>query len=304
MARNKIQRMISWAGSRGLFNFMPDKQYLKLMFWVRMGYPLNLDNPKTLNEKVQWLKLNDRKEKYVSIVDKYSVRDIVSKQLGTQYVIPLVGGPWSSFDEIDFSLLPNSFVLKCTHDSGGVVVCKDKNTFDMEKAKKTINASLKRNYYKYSREWPYNEISPQIIAEKYIEDDTDGELKDYKILCFNGKPENIMVCTGRFSGGVKYYFFDKEWNFLRLNHGDNELPNDFSIKRPQFLHEMLDIAEKLSTGFDLARIDLCEAQGQVWFGEITLYPDSGFDTDILEETDKCFGSKLCLTKKEGERHER
>lgn len=136
MARNKIQRMISWAGSRGLFNFMPDKQYLKLMFWVRMGYPLNLDNPKTLNEKVQWLKLNDRKEKYVSIVDKYSVRDIVSKQLGTQYVIPLVGGPWSSFDEIDFSLLPNSFVLKCTHDSGGVVVCKDKNTFDMEKAKK------------------------------------------------------------------------------------------------------------------------------------------------------------------------
>lgn len=296
MKRNKIQKFIAWAGCHGKFDWLSDEKYLKLMFWARMSRKLNLENPQLFNEKIQWLKLNDRQKKYVSIVDKYEVRNYLSDLLDPKYIIPLVGGPWDNFDEIDFNLLPSSFVLKCTHDSGGVVVCKDKKTFNMEEARKKINDSLARDYYKYSREWPYKEIPHRIIAEQYLVDDQSDELKDYKIMCFNGKPDNVMVCTGRFLGGVKYYFFDREWKFLKYNHGDETLPDNFTIKKPNHLDEMLGIAEKLSAGFDLARVDLYEANDQVWFGEITLYPDSGYDTDILESTDKIFGDKLFLTK--------
>lgn len=297
MERNKFQKMIAWAGSKQKFNWLSDEYYLRLMFWARMNRKLNLESPEFFNDKVQWLKLNDRKKEYISIVDKYEVRKYISQKLGEKYLIPLVGGPWESFDEIDFSQLPSQFVLKCTHDSGGVVVCKDKKSFDKKRAKEKIEKSLKRNYYKYSREWPYKHVPHRIIAEQYLTDDAGDELKDYKILCFNGIPDNIMVCTGRFAAGVKYYFFDKNWNFLRYDHGDDELPDNFSLKKPDHLEEMFEVAKILSRGFDLARIDLYEAQGRVWFGEITLYPDSGFDTDILCSTDRLFGKKLNLTMK-------
>lgn len=293
MKRNIIQRGLARAGYKGYMNWMPDSLYLKLMFWARLGLNLNYSNPKTLNEKVQLLKLKDRKKEYIKWVDKYAVRQYIEEKIGKDYLIPLVGGPWNKFEDIDFSKLPDQFVLKCTHDSGGLVICADKNTLNLEDAKNKINKSLNNNYFWSGREWPYKQVPPRIIAEKYMVDKSGTELKDYKILCFNGKPDNIMICTGRNSAsGVQYYFFSPDWHFLRYNHGDENLPEDFTISPPDNLNEMLDIARKLSCGTKLARIDLYEADGRVWFGEITLYPDSGFDTDILPSTDLLFGGKL------------
>lgn len=297
MKRNIIQRGLARAGSRGYLNFIPDNLYLKIIFWARLGKKINYLNPKTLNEKLQILKLRDRKELYTELVDKYAVRSYVAKEIGKEYLIPIVGGPWNSFDDIDFSQLPNQFVLKCTHDSGGLVICNNKELFDFDHARKKINKSLNNNYFWSGREWPYKKVKPRIIAEKYMVDKSKIELKDYKILCFDGEPDNIMVCTGRTSTeGVKYYFFSKEWKFLPYNHGDELLPHDFMIPAPEHLKEMLDIAKVLSQKIKLARVDLYEAEGRVWFGEITLYPDSGFDTDILPSTDLLFGEKLDISK--------
>ena len=293
MKRSIIQRGLAKAGCKGYLNWVPDSLYLKIMFWARLGQKLDYKNPKTLNEKIQLLKLRDRNEDYIKWVDKYAVRSYIEEKLGKDYLIPLVGGPWERIEDIDFSKLPSQFVLKCTHDSGGLVICTDKNNLDIEKVKKKINKSLNTNYYWSGREWPYKYVRPQIIAEKYMVDKSGRELKDYRILCFNGEPDNIMICTGRNSSeGVKYYFFSPDWQFLRYNHGDELMPEDFTIAAPDNLSEMLDIARALSQGTKLSRVDLYEAAGQVWFGEITLYPDSGFDTDILPSTDLLFGMKL------------
>ncbi len=296
--RTIVHRIVAKAGSKQWLNFLPDDKYLKLMFWARMNRKLDLNHPYTINEKIQWLKLFDRNKEYVQLVDKYSVRSYIEKKLGEEYLIPLVGGPWNTFEEIDFSSLPRQFVLKCTHDSGGLVICQDKDKLDLIWAKKKINKSLKNNYYWSGREWPYKNVRPQIIAEKFMLDDSNEELKDYKILCFNGKPDNIMVCTGRFQSGVKYYFFDKEWNFLRYQKADEDLPTEFSLPKPKHLDDMLRVAELLSKGMQFSRIDLYEANDRVYFGEITLYPDSGFDTDISFDTDVLFGEKLNLISKE------
>lgn len=296
MKRSYLQRLISKMISKGIFNFLSDKTFFKLAFWARLNQKLDLENPISLNEKIQWLKLNDRKESYAKIVDKFAVRDFIKETLGEEYLVPLVGGPWNSFDEIDFDLLPNNFVLKTTHDSGGVIVVPDKSKMDKVAAKKKIVKSMKNNYFYPNREWPYKNINPQIIAEEYLVDSSGSELKDYKIICFNGKPENVMVCTGRILNQVKFYFFDWNWKFLPLNYGDELLPSDFSIPKPQKLDEMRSIATKLSAGYDLIRIDLYEANNQIYFGEMTLYPDSGFDRDITKNTDLMFGKKLHLTR--------
>ena len=294
MKRNKLQRALAWAGSRKLLDFMPDKSYLQLMFWARMGQKLDLINPRSLNEKVQWLKLNDYKDNYPLIVDKYEARRYIKDVLGEEYLIPLVGGPWTSWEQIAFKELPNEFVLKTTHDSGGVVVCTDKQTLNMERAKAKIEKSLKNNYFWSGREYPYKYIKPQIVAEQYLTDESGIELKDYKILCMNGMPQNVMVCTGRLHGRVKYYFFDLDWEFLPLNHGDDNLPTNFTLPKPKHLDEMVQVAKILSKDFKLLRVDLYEANDRVYFGEMTLYPDSGFDTDILPSTDMTFGKRLIL----------
>lgn len=294
MKRSLLQKIICRLAYRRVLDIIPDSAYLRLMFWARLGTRLDLSNVRSLNEKVQWLKLYDRNEQYKTIVDKYAVRQYIAEKIGESYLVPLVGGPWNTFDEIDFNKLPKQFVLKTTHDSGGVVVCKDSNELDRDSAKRKLNASLKRNYFYSGREWPYKDIPHRIIAEKYMEDSGCDELKDYKILCFNGKPENVMVCTGRASGNVRYYFFDFDWNLLRYNYGDEKLPEDFSMPKPVHLNEMYLLAEKLSEGYRLVRVDLYEANNQVYFGELTLYPDSGFDDDITVETDMYFGSKLII----------
>ena len=189
--------------------------------------------------------------------------------------------------------MPNQFIIKCNHDSGGYYVCKQKENFDEKQAKKTIENHLKRNFYYIGREWQYKNIKPCVLVEKLMLDEKNELPEDYKITCFNGKVDNIMVCKDRFSKeGVKFYFFDKDWNFLRYNYGDEKLPEGFSLKKPQNLDEMVKVAEKLSEDFLYARIDLYDIKNKIYFGEITLSPNSGFDTDITYNTDKILGEKL------------
>ena len=278
----------------GLYSKLGDQEYLSKMFYAYLGHELNLKNPKTFNEKIQWLKLYNRKPEYTMIVDKYMVRDYIAEKLGDEYLIPFLG-VWDDPDEIDFGALPNQFVLKCNHNSGtGMCICKDKSKLDIQSVKKNLWKGLKEDYFLTSREWPYKDVPRKIIAENYMVDESGVELKDYKILCFNGKPDNIMVCTGRSSGNVRYYFFDRNWNFLKYQHVDVDIPDDFKLPKPEHLDEMFKIADVLCKGFPLVRVDLYQADNRVYFGELTFYPDSGFDTDILPSTDKLFGEKLVL----------
>ena len=258
----------------GVNRHLSDEAYLKRAFRAKIGTELNLEEPQSFSEKIQWLKLYDRKPVYTTMVDKYAVKDYVAKRIGEQYIIPTLG-VWDHFDEIDFDSLPNQFVLKCTHDSGGLVICRDKNEFNKKAAKKKIEKSLKHNYYWQGREWPYKDVKPRIIAEKYMADNNSSELKDYKLMMFNNELKCSFVCTNRFSKHLNVTFFDSEWKrmpFERKYHVD---PND--IEKPARYEEMVEIAKILSEGMIFSRIDLYEIKGRVYFGEITLYPGSGFE---------------------------
>lgn len=271
---------------------LPDKQYINLYFRLRLKRKLNLKNPEYFNDKLQWMKFNYRFPLQTIVSDKFLVRDYVEKKIGKEYLIPLYGN-WFNFDDIHLDTLPEQFVLKCNHDSGGLAICKDKKTFDMKNAKKKINKSLKDNFFYIGREYQYKNIRPRIICEKFISDNGNVPM-DYKIYCFNGKPDVIMVCKDRFrknSHKAQYFYFDQNWNFIPLNKGDGLLvpPN---IEKPKNLDKMFSIAKKLSEDFIFARIDLYNIEGKIYFGEITLTPNSGFDSDITEETDLYFGNKL------------
>lgn len=279
-------------GLKKSLRFLPDRQYIKLYFRLRVGRKLDLHNPVSLNEKLQWLKVNYRFPLQTIVSDKYAVREYVKEKIGVEYLIPLLG-MWTDFDEIDFNALPEKFVLKCNHDSGGLAICTDKSRFDIPQAKKKINKSLKTNFFGIGREYQYKNIVPRIICEQYI---ADGDFvpMDYKIYCFNGEPDAILVCKDRFSNGshgARYFFFDQDWNFLRYNK-DEENAVAPEIEKPKHLDQMLELARKLSADFVFARIDLYNIRGKIYFGEITLSPNSGFDADISFETDKYFGEKL------------
>ena len=281
---------------RGCLNLLPDPLYLRLAFKSIMGKKLNLNHPKTFNEKIQWLKLNDRNPRYSQYVDKYRVREYISSVLGEKYLIPLIG-KWESADEIDFSKLPNQFVLKCNHNSGvGLYVCKDKSVIDIESVKKELKRGLTENYYLSGREWPYKEIDRCIIAEKYMTDSsTEDCFTDYKFYCFNGYVDCVMVCIDRNINDPKFYFFDREWNLKRYNVRGKNAPSNFSLQKPGCIDEMFKIATKLSKGIPFVRVDLYQSDNQVFFGEMTFYPDSGFDPNYLDETDKYFGDLIDLS---------
>lgn len=274
--------------------FIPDIAYVKLYFGLKLKRKLNLNNPQTLNEKLQWLKFNYRKPLFSYVSDKFTVRKYVKEKIGEKYLIPLLG-KYDNFEQIDFKQLPNQFIIKCNHDSGGYYVCREKRNFNEKQAKKVIKSHLKRNFYYIGREWQYKNIRPCVLVEKLMLDEKNELPEDYKITCFNGKVDNIMVCKDRFSKeGVKFYFFDKDWKFLRYNYGDEKLPKDFSLNKPEKLKEMVEIAEKLSQDFIYARIDLYCIKNEIYFGEITLSPNSGFDTDITYDTDRILGEKLII----------
>lgn len=298
---NKLKRFMSDRDYRfmlcalnGLYNDMPDDEYLKRMFRAEFGYTPDFDNPVTLNEKLQWLKLYNRKPIYTRLVDKYEAKGIVTGIIGEEYIIPTLG-VWDRFDDIDFDKLPNQFVLKCTHDSGGLVICRNKSKLDIEKARKKINKSLKTNYYFRGREWPYKNVKPRIIAEEYMTDapDTD-ELTDYKFYCFNGYVDCVLVCYDRASGDTKFYFFDKDWKLKRYNKRGKDAPEGFSLPKPPEMDKMFSIAATLSKGIPFLRVDLYNSRGHIYFGELTLYPASGYDVNRLRETDEYFGKLVDL----------
>ena len=276
-------------------NISMDRAYLAILYRHLMGKPLHLDPPVTLNEKIQWLKLYNRRPEYHCLVDKYEVRNYIAEKLGNQYLIPLLG-VWDNAKDIDFDSLLDRFVLKCSHDSGGVLVCRDKNQLNISKVRTRFSKLLKRKYYLNTREWVYTSVRPRIIAEQYMTDDNEkDELTDYKFNCFNGRVECVMVCTARSTGNPNYYFFDRDWQFLRYNLSNENAPAEFTLPKPATLDEMFDIASKLSAGIPHIRIDLYECNGRVYFGEMTFYPKSGFDSDYIPNIDRLFGELTDLT---------
>lgn len=277
-----------------LYFLFPERLYLIIRYYLEMGKPLHLDNPKTMNEKLQWLKLYNRKPEYTRMVDKVLAKEYAASLIGDKYIVPTLG-VWNHFDEIDFDQLPNQFVLKTNHSGGntGVVICKDKNSFDKNAAKKTLEASLKQDVSRSSVEWPYRNVERKIMAEMYLGDN----LVDYKFYCFDGESDVVMNCIERETGHPKFYFFDKEWNLRRLNKRGKEAPEGFTLPKPQGMDEMFDIAARLSVGLPFARVDLYNINGTIYFGEITLFPGGGFDVNRLPETDLYFGEKIILPKK-------
>lgn len=274
----------------GFLNGLPDSKYLEIAFRRKLGYRLNLESPQSFNEKLQYLKLHDRRELYTRLVDKYEVKDYVRQVLGDECVIPTIG-VWNSFEEIDFSALPNRFVMKCTHDSGGVFICKNKDFSTKESVVSKLNNSMKHNYYYSGREWPYKNVPPRIIAEEYLEDDSTSELRDYKFFCFNGVVKCFKIDFDRFSNHRANYY-DTDGNILPF--GESSYPPDYerTIDLPKSLSKMLEYAEKLSSGIPFIRIDFYEVNGRVYFGEATLFPASGLGSFTDVSWDYILGSWL------------
>lgn len=272
---------------------LPDKWYLFFRFKNRVGYWPHLNHPRTFNEKLQWLKLNDRHAEYTQMVDKIDAKKYVASIIGDKYIIPTLG-VWNSVDEIEWDKLPNQFVIKVSSDSGGIVVCKDKQKLDIEKAKEKLTNGWGKNYYVHNKEYPYRDLTPRIIAEEYKEDESGYELRDYKIFCFNGEPKILFVASDRQKAGedTKFDFFDLNWNHLPFTNGH---PNSKEhIAKPKNFEEMLEIAKKLSVGIPQVRIDLYNCNGQIYFGEITFFHWSGMTAFDPVEWDFKLGKMIKL----------
>lgn len=277
---------------RGFYNSVDDEKYLKKKFKSLMGKELDLKNPQTFNEKLQWLKLYNRRDEYTMMVDKVAVRDYISEKLGEEYLIPCLG-VWDNPEDINFDELPEKFVLKCNHNSGlGMCICKDKSKLDIEKVKKELKKGLEQDYYMTNREWPYKNVPRKIIAEKFMVDESGTELKDYKLFCFDGKPCYMFIATDRSTPGVetKFDFYDMEFNHLPFTNGH---PNsDKVIQKPKGFEEMKELACKLSEGIPHVRIDFYDINGKVYFGETTFFHWSGMVPFEPAEWDYKFGELL------------
>lgn len=271
-----------------------DKLFLKVYFRLRVGYWPDLRNPKSFNEKLQWLKLNDIHSEYTKMVDKIEAKKYVASIIGDKYIIPTLG-TWNSVDEIDWDSLPNQFVIKVTSDSGGIVVCNDKMKLDIEEAKAKLLHGWGKNYYKFNKEYPYKDVKPRIIAEQYMEDESGWQLKDYKIFCFNGEPHFIEVDYDRYVAH-KLNVYDLDWNFIDFYMTS---PNDKNVKieKPKKLDLMLQLAKKLSHNIPFLRVDFYSINSNIYFGELTFFPGSGMIDFHPKEYDKIVGEMLKLSNK-------
>lgn len=279
-------------------NWMDDRSFIKWEYFSGMRKFPDLDHPVTYNEKLQWLKLNDIHEEYSLLVDKYEAKEIVRKRIGDEYIIPTLG-VYDSFDTIDFDKLPNQFVLKTTHDSGGVVVCPDKTKLDRKAARRKIEKSLRHNYFYEHREYPYKHIKPRIIAEQYMVDESGTELKDYKFFCFDGIPKMLLIVSGR-GDDQRQDFYDMDFNLLPVHR--REHPNSGIIRnKPIGYEKMTDLAQQLSMGMPHVRVDLYDVNGEIYFGELTFYSGSGNVPFVPEEWDYKIGEWLTLPKTDGNR---
>ena len=274
----------------GLYNKMSDEDYLRMLFKADMGYKLNLDDPKTFCEKLQWLKLHDRRDEYTIMADKYLSKKFVADKVGQQYVVPLLG-VWDRFNDIDFEALPDQFVLKCNHDSGTVIICRDKSKLDKESARRELEEALGTSYFVFNREWPYKNISPKIIAEEYLSQGNDDCLWDYKFFCFNGEPK-IMYMEKEASDLKTEAFFDMEKNYLDLEMDDPR--PDFAPQLPECFDQMRELAKKLSDGIPFLRVDFFFIKGQIYVGELTFYHQSGLTKMKPEMWDMKLGQWISL----------
>ena len=272
---------------------MPDKLYLRVWYKQRTGRNINFGNPVTFNDKLQWLKLYDRKEQYIKMADKYEAKKFVSQLIGENYIIPTLG-IYNRFEEIDFDALPRQFVLKCTHNSGNLCICRDKKLFDYERAKRELEQGLKNDYSWLGREWFYKKIQHRIIAEQYMEDESGFELKDYKIFNFTGGGyQLIQVDYGRFSEH-KRRFYSASWEKLDMTIGDYPDDESVIIEKPKVLHELLELAKILSKGTKFLRTDFYIVRDKIYFGEMTFYPEAGQAKILPAEMDFKMGTWIEL----------
>ena len=282
----------SYLSAMGFYDKVPDEQYLKMKYKLVFGKELDLDNPQTFNEKLQWLKLYNRKPEYTIMVDKYKARQYIADRLGGQYLVPLLG-VWDDPDEIDFDALPDQFVLKCNHNSGlGMCICKDKSKLDIPKVKAELRKGLKQDYYLTGREWPYKDVPRKIIAEKYMVD-ASGDLKDYKFYCFDGAMKFVMINSDRnTSRPTRADYFDRDFNWLDFTWGYSHA--EVRPEKPEQFEKMVAIVEKLAKGLPHIRVDLYDCNGKIYFGELTFFDGSGFDKIEPLEWDYKIGKMLKL----------
>ena len=287
----------------GVKRILPDSWYLRALFQLRIGRPLNLSRPRSFNEKLQWLKIYDRDPRYAKLVDKYAVREHIAETIGEEYLVKLLAGPYESFDQIRFDLLPERFALKCTHDSGSAVICRDKATFDYAAARAKLSRALSRNCYWPARERPYYLVPPRIIVEEYLEDPDAQELADYKLMCFNGKVKCSFVCNDRFTpSGILVTFFDRQWN--RLPFERHYPASRKEIPKPENYEKMVELAETLARDLTFVRVDFYDVGGKIYFGELTLYPGGGLEEFTPEEWDYRLGEWLVLPPRRAKRSQR
>ena len=276
-----------------IYFLFPDKLFLQIRFYLEMGKKLDLKNPQTMNEKLQWLKLYNRKAEYTIMVDKILVKEYVGQLIGSKYVIPTIA-IWDNPEEIKLEVLPDKFVLKTNHSGGntGVILCKSKSAFSLQSAVSKLKKSLHSDIFNTYREWPYKNVHRRVFAEVLLED--EAGVDDYKFYCFNGFVDCVLVCVDRQIGQPKFYFFDEDWRLKRYNKRGKEAPENFSLPKPKNLDKMFDIARTLSKGIPFVRVDLYNVNGNVYFGELTFFPASGFDGNRLPEADLYFGEMIRL----------
>lgn len=293
-----------YLNTAGLLKSITDEKWIRLMWRSQTGKKINLDNPKGFNEKLLWLMLYDRRPEYTTMVDKYLVREYVSQKVGKQYLIPLIG-VYDCAEDINFEELPNEFVLKCNHNSGdGMYICKDKLTINIPKVVETLDKAMKKNYYFAHREWPYKNVNPKIVCEKYMVDkdplNTVGTLVDYKFYCFNGEPKFLYVGVDDISDGEKgelrLSFFDMQWNSPEFYRADHR-PIPINVPKPFNFDEMVDVARRLSDQIPFVRVDLYSINGKVYFSELTFYPGAGFGFFSPEEWEDKLGDYIALPSK-------
>ncbi len=288
------KRIVYGLKRRDMLKWVSDKTFIKMVYRAKFNRKLNLKNPLTFNEKLQWLKLNDYKPIYAKMVDKYEAKKYVADIIGEEYIIPTYG-VYSNFDEINFDALPNQFVIKCTHDSGGLVICKDKSNFDKEGSREKIEKCLKRNYFNEGREPVYKEVIPRIIVEKYMENKDGSSIEDYKIFCFHGEPKIMYISNNSHTVNQSIAFFDMDYNLLDIEREDYK-KMDVIPERPKNFEKMKEFSKILSKDTPHLRVDWYEINGHLYFGELTFITCSGLIPFKNIEDDKLLGSYLDLKK--------
>lgn len=281
-------------GILSFLRFIPDRQMLKLQYWIKFKRKLDLKSPKRFTEKIQWYKLYYKNDIMPSCSDKYMVREYI-KSKGLEHILNDLYCVYERPEDIKLSELPEKFVMKLSNGSGTNLLCRDKSKLiedDVIREFKDFVFKVKANL---GREWPYIKVKPRIVVERLLEDEThiNNAVNDYKIFCYNGKPEYVICVSDRYSDRCNHLVYDTEWNKVRVASEDARIDED--SPKPENLDEMLAIAAKLSEDFPFARIDLYSVAGKVYFGEITFYPWSGYMEFEPDEFDFVLGEKFVLT---------